>query len=50
MFTECSAKEQETLRYRAQKRRKAVPKSHRKERAPALCKVTYIAARAGETE
>lgn len=47
-------------RARGEKRRKAgvalcrssrsLPKSRRKERALALCKVTYIAARAGETE
>lgn len=60
MFTECSGKEQETLQYRTtrgkdERRRspfssRSLPKSRRKEGAPALCRVTYIAARARETE
>lgn len=60
MFTECSSKKQETLQYRTREEKtedsrslfssRSVPKSHRKERASVLCKVTYIAARAREME
>lgn len=58
MFTECSGKERYNIELAGKRRNMAsglfssrsLPKSRRKERAPALCKVTYIAARAREKE